>query len=38
MNVLVAATLSSEGFLGAVDAIVGKHGFLRGYTDNPALT
>ncbi|WP_420408097.1 MmgE/PrpD family protein [Hoeflea sp.] len=35
MNGLIAATLASEGFLGASDAIEGKHGFLRGYTDNP---
>lgn len=37
MNGLIAATLSKEGFLGAAEAIEGKHGFLRGYTDNPRL-
>jgi 2-methylcitrate dehydratase PrpD len=37
MNGLIAATLASEGFVGAADAIEGKHGFLRGYTDNPRL-
>jgi len=35
MNGLIAATLARRGFLGAADAIEGKHGFLRGYTDNP---
>ncbi|MET3616139.1 2-methylcitrate dehydratase PrpD [Rhizobium aquaticum] len=35
MNGLIAATLAAEGFLGAADAIEGKHGFLTGYTDNP---
>lgn len=35
MNGLIAATLAKEGFLGAADAIEGKHGFLKGYTDNP---
>jgi 2-methylcitrate dehydratase PrpD len=34
MNGLIAATLASEGFIGAADAIEGKHGFLHGYTDN----
>lgn len=34
MNGLIAATLAREGFLGAADAIEGKHGFLVGYTDN----
>ncbi len=34
MNGLVAATLAAEGFLGASEAIEGKHGFLTGYTDN----
>lgn len=33
MNGLVAATLAKEGFLGAADAIEGRHGFLIGYTD-----
>ncbi|WP_438751037.1 MmgE/PrpD family protein [Pararhizobium sp. O133] len=35
MNGLIAATLASEGFIGAADAIEGKHGLLVGYTDNP---
>ena len=35
MNGLIAATLAKEGFKGAADAIEGKHGFLKGYTDNP---
>ncbi len=34
MNGLIAATLAKEGFLGAADAIEGKHGLLVGYTDN----
>jgi 2-methylcitrate dehydratase PrpD len=34
MNGLIAATLSKVGFLGAADAIEGKHGFLTGFTDN----
>lgn len=34
MNGLVAATLASEGFIGAAEAIEGKHGLLVGYTDN----
>lgn len=34
MNGLVAATLAAEDFLGASEAIEGKHGFLTGYTDN----
>lgn len=33
MNGLIAATLAKEGFVGATDAIDGKHGFLFGYTD-----
>ncbi|MFC3075217.1 MmgE/PrpD family protein [Shinella pollutisoli] len=33
MKGLMAATLASEGFLGAADAIDGKHGFLAGYSD-----
>lgn len=33
MKGLMAATLASEGFVGAVDAIDGKHGFLIGYSD-----
>ncbi len=34
MKGLMAATLADEGFIGAVDAIDGKHGFLNGYSDN----
>lgn len=34
MNGLIAATLAAEGFIGAVEAIEGKHGFLNGYTDH----
>ncbi|MDO6966185.1 MmgE/PrpD family protein [Rhizobium alvei] len=34
MNGLIAATLAKEEFIGAADAIEGKHGFLVGYTDN----
>lgn len=30
---LVAATLASEGLVGAADAIDGKHGFLRSYSN-----
>jgi 2-methylcitrate dehydratase PrpD len=37
MNGLIAATLAAEGFIGAADAIEGKHGFLKGYTDNARL-
>ncbi len=33
MKGLMAATLVSSGFLGARDAIDGKHGFLGGYSD-----
>ena len=35
MNGVIAASLAGEGFLGAADAIEGKHGLLVGYTDNP---
>jgi 2-methylcitrate dehydratase PrpD len=35
MNGLIAATLAKEGFVGAADAVEGKHGLLVGYTDNP---
>lgn len=34
MNGLIAAALAKEGFIGAADAIEGKHGLLVGYTDN----
>src|SRR5690606_29257752 len=39
MKGLMAATLAAEGFVGAADAIDGKHGFLGGYSDgaDPAL-
>jgi 2-methylcitrate dehydratase PrpD len=30
---LMAATLASEGFIGAANALEGKHGFLKGYSD-----
>jgi 2-methylcitrate dehydratase PrpD len=33
MNGLIAATLASEGFRGAMDAIEGIHGFLKAYSD-----
>lgn len=33
MKGLIAATLAAEGFVGAADAIDGKHGFLGGYSD-----
>src|SRR5690606_31888461 len=33
LNGLIAASLAREGFLGAADAIEGKHGLLVGYTD-----
>lgn len=33
MKGLMAATLASEGFVGAADALDGKHGFLKGYSD-----
>ena len=35
MNGLIAAALAKEDFIGAADAIEGKHGLLVGYTDNP---
>lgn len=35
MNGLIAASLAREGFLGAAEAIEGRHGLLAGYTDNP---
>jgi len=34
MNGLIAASLARRGFLGASEAIEGKHGLLTGYTDN----
>jgi 2-methylcitrate dehydratase PrpD len=34
MNGLIAAALAKEDFVGAADAIEGKHGLLVGYTDN----
>ncbi|WP_165322344.1 MmgE/PrpD family protein [Rhizorhabdus phycosphaerae] len=33
MKGIIAATLASEGFVGADDGIDGKHGFLSGYSD-----
>ena len=33
MKGLIAASLAAEGFVGASDAIDGKHGFLAGYSD-----
>ncbi|HWL57471.1 MAG TPA: MmgE/PrpD family protein [Paracoccus sp. (in: a-proteobacteria)] len=33
MKGLIAATLASEGFLGAAEALEGTHGFLKGYSD-----
>jgi len=33
MKGLIAATLALEGFHGSADAIDGKHGFLKGYSD-----
>lgn len=33
MKGLMAATLAAEGFHGAKDALEGRHGFLRGYSD-----
>ncbi|MCR4265295.1 MmgE/PrpD family protein [Nitratireductor sp. ZSWI3] len=33
MNGLIAASLAREGFVGAAEAIEGKHGLLVGYTD-----
>lgn len=33
MKGLIAASLAAEGFVGADDAIDGRHGFLKGYSD-----
>ncbi|MXQ10761.1 MmgE/PrpD family protein [Microvirga makkahensis] len=33
MKGLIAATLALEGFTGSAEAIDGKHGFLKGYSD-----
>lgn len=33
MNGLIAASLARRGFVGAAEAIEGKHGFLAGYSD-----
>jgi 2-methylcitrate dehydratase PrpD len=33
MNGVIAATLAKNGFRGASEAIEGRHGFLRGYSD-----
>jgi len=35
MNGLIAASLARENFVGASEAIEGKHGLLVGYTDDP---
>lgn len=35
MKGLIAATLAAEGFVGAKDALEGKHGFLKAYSDDP---
>ncbi|WP_313136385.1 MmgE/PrpD family protein [Paracoccus jeotgali] len=35
MKGLMAATLAAEGFLGATEALEGKHGFLNAYSDLP---
>ncbi len=37
MKGLMAATLASEGFVGAANALEGKHGFLRGYSDGVVI-
>src|ERR1700751_4769393 len=34
MNGVIAATLARNDFVGAVEAVEGKHGLLVGYTDN----
>ncbi|HWW48336.1 MAG TPA: MmgE/PrpD family protein [Xanthobacteraceae bacterium] len=35
MNGVIAATLAKQGFLGASDAVEGRYGLLKGYTDAP---
>lgn len=35
MNGLIAASLARENFIGATQALEGKHGLLAGYTDDP---
>jgi 2-methylcitrate dehydratase PrpD len=35
LNGLTAATLVREGFLGASEALEGRHGFMRAYAPNP---
>ena len=37
MKGLMAATLASEGFVGAAEALEGAHGFLKGYSDGADL-
>jgi len=37
MKGLMAATLAANGFLGAADALEGKHGFLNGYSDGAVM-
>lgn len=34
MNGVIAATLAREGFVGATEAVEGKHGLLAGYSDD----
>lgn len=34
MNGVIAATLAREGFIGATEAVEGKHGLLVGYSDD----
>ncbi|MFZ1852266.1 MAG: MmgE/PrpD family protein [Nitrosomonas sp.] len=35
MKGVMAAMLAAEGFIGAAAALEGKHGFLKGYSDEP---
>jgi 2-methylcitrate dehydratase PrpD len=37
MNGLIAATLARNGFVGASQALEGRHGFLRGYSDGARI-
>lgn len=37
MKGLIAATLAEEGFHGATDALEGKHGFLKAYSDGAVI-
>ena len=38
MKGVIAASLARNGFVGAVEAIEGRHGFLHGYTDGADLS